>query len=193
MKKRLTSVLFVLGILLVLVSALLAGWSALSENRAEKERETILTQLRLLIPEPHNGGPDGRSDPTLPRLSLEGTDFVGIVEVPLFETALPVGASWGEDAVAKYPCRYWGNPYEKSLILGGSDGAGQFDFMKNITEGDSVFFTDVTGLRFSYTVSQIFLTGDVSFEALSAAEGDLILFARNTYSLDYTVVCCKLF
>ena len=192
MSKKWTSALLILGILLVLASALFAGWSLFSQSRAEQNREIILTQLQSLMPTPRNGAPDGRSDPALPRLALEGADFVGIVELPLFQTVLPVGADWSEDTVSEYPCRYWGNPYEKSLILGGSDGAGQFDFMKSITEGDAVFFTDVTGLRFSYTVSRIFFTEDVSFEALSSAEGDLILFARNTYSLDYTVVCCTL-
>lgn len=192
MSKKWTTALLILGILLILTSALFAGWSVFSQNRAAQNREAILTRMRSLMPPSRNGGPDGRSDPTLPRLSLEEGDFVGIVELPLFQRVLPVGANWSEETVSEYPCRYWGNPYEKSLILGGSDGTGQFDFMKSITEGDAVFFTDVTGLRFSYTVSQIFLTGDVSFEALSAAEGDLILFARNTYSLDYTVVCCSL-
>ena len=192
MRRKITAILLILGILLILASALWVIGSVISQSRAEENREAILTQLRSLMPEPRRGAPDGRSEPSLPRLSVEGTDFVGILEVTRFDTDLPVGASWDVDAAEKYPCCYWGNPYEGSLMIGGSDGDGQFDFMNQITEGDSVFFTDVTGLRFFYQVSEIHVSDGVSFDVLSALDADLIFFARNTYSLDYTVVCCEL-
>ncbi|MBP3299896.1 MAG: hypothetical protein J6M34_00125 [Clostridia bacterium] len=192
MRRKITTVFLIFGVLLILLSALWMVGSTLAQDRAAQERGEILEQMRLLMPAPRKGAPDGRSDVSLPRLSLEGDDFVGILEVPRFETDLPVCATWDADAVVDFPRCYWGNPYDGSLMIGGSDGRGQFDFMNEITEGDSVFFTDVTGLRFYYRVSEIRLADGVSFEALSVLDADLIFFARNTYSLDYTVVCCTL-
>ena len=88
--------------------------------------------------------------------------------------------------------RFSGSMYSGSLIIGGSDNPGQLDFMKLITGGDTVYLTDMTGGRYSYTVTEILKTTDVSHDNLAAGDAALVLFVRNTYGFDYTVVRCAL-
>ena len=86
-----------------------------------------------------------------------------------------------------------GSVYDKSLILGGCDNQGQLDFMKAISISDYVYFIDTMGARYTYVVTDIEITDDVSTTNLKSKNADMVFFAGNTYSMDYTVVRCKLY
>ncbi|MBQ8287930.1 MAG: hypothetical protein IJX76_04065 [Clostridia bacterium] len=92
------------------------------------------------------------------RVEVDGLNFCGIIEIPEYNRELPVYASWESDRVSHYPCRYTGSIYQNGLVIGGSDNSGQLDFMKRIVNDDTVCFTDMTGLRCSYTVTSIVRT-----------------------------------
>lgn len=192
MSKKISLLLTVTGILLIILSAGLVFFSAHSQNTAIKENERFVSVLYSLMPEVADGVIDDRVNKDMPLLQVDGTDFAGIIEVPTYNRTLPIRASWDKSKVSSLPCRYSGSIYDKNLIIGGSDNSGQFDFMKQITVSDTVFITDVTGARFTYQVTDIKLTRDVSSESLEVTDADLIFFARNTYSLDYTVVICHI-
>ena len=81
----------------------------------------------------------------MPVLSLEGTDFMGILEFPLYDSVLPVSADWGNPL--RYPHRLSGSIYDSSLQIGGTSQAGQYDFYRQVSVGDSLFFTDMEGNR----------------------------------------------
>lgn len=180
------------GILLVLaaVALLIATRVAIPKNQSNAK--SIVSRLTELMPERVDGYPDGKGDKVMPCIELDGTDFVGIIEIPLYDAALPLCNVWEGADVDKYPHRYTGSLYDNSLVLGGSDNEGQFDFMKLISNGDSVYVTDMTGVRYSFSVCDIEKTDDVSYNNLLNQDCDLTFFARNTYGFDYTVVKCKL-
>lgn len=134
--------------------------------------------------------PDDRIDVTMPMTEVDGLNFAGIIELPAYEALLPVYGTWDKNKVSDFPCRYMGSMYDGSLIIGGSDNVGQFDFMKVITDGDFVYVTDMTGARYAYVVTEIKKSKDASTDNLISKNADLVLFARNTYAFDYTIVRC---
>ena len=190
--KKFTLILICVGIALIMVAVGLVLFSHFGGKMAQTNAKEIVSKMYSLMPNVKNGAPDNRSNVTMPMLEIDGEDFVGIIEVPNFSKTLPIYSKWNASKVTKYPCRYMGSMYDGSLIIGGCDNDGQFDFVKEISNGDTVLVTDTTGLRFKYTVTDINRTKDVSTENLTSQEADLILFARNTYSLDYTVIYCSL-
>ena len=190
MRKR-TQIPLILGILLILLAVLAVFGTQVFQKQAAEKADVLYTQLLALMPEVQDTAPDGRTDPAMPLLEVEGTDFAGVMELPAYGTTLPLCAHWNPAAVARYPCRYTGSLYDNSLIIGGSDAPGQLDFTKTVTNGDTVYVTDTTGGRYRFTVTAIEKTKDVSAENLSR-DADLTLFARNTYNLDYTVIRCSL-
>ena len=149
-------------------------------------------KLYSLMPEPYDSFPDNRTSPAMPMVEIDGRNYIGILEIPAYGTSLPIGSQWDSGTVSEYPCRYLGSTYDSSLIIGGSDNKGQLDFVKKISNEDLITVTDTTGQRFTYKVTDIRRTKDVSTENLTSKEADLVLFARNTYSLDYTVIRCTL-
>ena len=188
--KKFTVILTCIGVMLILAAVGLMLFSHLGGKNAQTNAKEIVNKMYTLMPDVKNSAPDGRSNVNMPMLEIDGADFVGIIEAS--ENTLPIYCKWDSSEVTKYPCRYTGSMHDGSLIIGGSDNKGQFDFVKTISNGESIFITDTTGLRFRYTVTDINRTKDVSTEYLSSQDADLILFARNTYSLDYTVILCDL-
>jgi len=181
--------LLISGILMVLCSLGIFLYMQIQQNRADEQTQVYLQQMQKSMPEVKDAFIDERNNKDMPVLEVAGNDFVGILEVPLYEVSFPIGSRWQEGELIDYPCRFWGSVYDGSMIIGGSERKGQMAFMKDISIGDEVFVTDMTGARYLYTVSWIEKTKDVSIEYL---ENDgLTIFARNPYGFDYTVVRCR--
>lgn len=181
-----------LGILLIAASASTVIFGYIAQNKAAEGVKQTVTEIFSLIPDQRTGVPDDRHNTEMPAMELGGTDFAGVVEVPLYNTVLPLGSTWDKYDTSKHPCIYTGSIYDSTLVIGGSQNPGQFDFMRWITGGDLVSVTDMTGLQFTYLVSDVQKTKDVTYENLTSQEADLVLFARDSYSLYYTLVLCRL-
>lgn len=191
--RRTVGVGAVIGAVLVIASVGILVASQVAEHRYADNAKVLVSELRSLMPEIKSGVPDDRVNTAMPMLEVDGENFVGILEIPLYETALPIYAAWDTAAVSAYPCRYTGSMYDGSLIIGGKDADGQLSCMRTISDGDAVYITDVTGIRYTYTVTSVLKTKDVSTENLTAENAELVLFVRNAYALDYTVVRCALY
>lgn len=189
-RNKFTLIIAVLGVVLILFGVGTLGVSRINQSKAtENASETVLA-LRSLMPEIKSAVSCERYNYTMPMLEINGDNFIGIIEIPLYDTCLPVCGVWSKSDINKYPCRFTGSTYDGSLVIGGSDNKGQFDFMKLISIGDAVYITDTSGNRFGYTVADIVITDDVSAENLCSAEHELTFYARNTYNLKYTIVRC---
>ncbi len=187
---KLTLALMILGILLIVAAAAAVSVSAVIGNKAARDAYTTANRLFSLMPEVKNAAADDRIDMTMPTVSIDGADFCGVVEIPKYNATLPVYASWNKARLSLYPCRYMGSIYDGSLVIGGGDAAGQFDFMKSISSSDTVYVTDMTGMRYSYSIRDVKLTDDASTDTLTEDGAELVLFARNSYGGGYTVVLC---
>ena len=169
-----------------LVTLLFWQWNIHASAKAAKE---YVHTLRTLIPEPQGAVPEARRDNSMPVLSLEGEDYIGILEFPAFGSALPVGANWGNSS--RYPCRFSGSVYDRSIRIGATTQAGQYDFYREISVGDTLYFTDMTGNRYSYVVADIRYTRHASGEIPDSRKADLTLFIQNVYAFEYIQIYCN--
>lgn len=174
--------------LLISATALLLIWQ-LNIHTSEQKAAEYVKVIRELIPEPQGAVPEERRDNTMSALSIDKTDFVGILEFPRYESALPVSADWGKPS--KHPCLFGGSIYDGTIQIGGTSQTGQYDFYRDISVGDSVFFTDMEGNRFSYTVSDIRYEKNAEQSTLQKNDADLTLFIKNVYAFEYIVIYCN--
>ena len=176
------------GIGLLVISAVgLIVWQWGIGTAAQKA-EAYTKTLQSLIPNPQGAVLEERRDNTMAVLSVEGTDFVGILEIPKYSSALPVCGDWGE--VTKYPCRLGGSVYDRTIQIGGTTQKGQYDFYREISVGDAVFFTDMEGNRYGYTVSDIRYEKHADQAALERKDAALTLFVKNVYAFEYVIIFC---
>ena len=181
-------ILIIIGVcLLAAAIALLFAWQWNIHTSEQKAKEYV-NVIRELIPEPQGAVPEERRDNTMSTLSIDEIDFVGILELPRFESVLPVCAEWGKPA--KCPCRFSGSVYDQTMQIGGTSQKGQYDFYRDISVGDGVFFTDMEGNRFSYTVTDIRYEKNADQSTLQRKDASLTLFVKNVYAFEYIIIYC---
>ena len=191
-KKRKRSPLILSGILLVVVSlGLLLAVQVRLYDGAEHCRQ-ILAQMEQVLPEATPGTPAVGTDPTMPVLELEGRNYVAIVDVPDFSLTLPVADQWDGAQAYLSPARFFGSAYDGTLVIGGVDDLQQFGFCDRIDTGAVIRVTDMTGSRFTYTVSAVERSDHAEEQWLTEADWDLTLFCHDMYALEYVAVRCRL-
>ena len=174
--------------LVVAAAALLISWQWGIGSSSEKAAAYTET-LRTLMPEPQGAVLEERSDNTMAVVSLDDADFVGILQMPRYGSALPVCADWGRPS--RYPCVFGGSIYDGSLAIGAAAQKGQYDFYREISVGDSLYFTDMEGNRYAFEVTDLRYEKHADQDALSRREAALVLFIKNVYGIEYIIVYCS--
>ena len=175
--------------LLVGAVVILALWRWGISNSAI-QAENRVNILRTLIPEPVDAVLEGRRDNTMSVLSVDGIDFVGIIEMPRYNSALPVGAAWGRSS--EYPCRFSGSVYDGTMQIGATTQKGQYDFYRELSVGDTVVYTDMEGNRYTFAVTSLRYEKHVDQATLQREDAPLTLFIKNIYSFEYLIVFCDI-
>ncbi len=185
---RMRKICILAGVCLLIVAlGVLIFWQWSIHTSADKA-EYYVNTLRALMPEPQGAVPEERRDNTMSTLSIDGVDFVGLLEIPRYGSALPVCADWG--ALSKYPCRFYGSIYDRTMQIGGTSQEGQYDFYREISVGDAIYFTDIEGNRYAYTVTDVRYEKSADQAALQREESALTLFIKNVYAFEYIIIFC---
>ena len=175
--------------LLATAGVILIFWQW-SIHTSRQQAQDYVQTLRTLIPEPQNVALEERSDNTMSVLSLDGTDFIGILEIPRYDSALPVCADWGN--TTRYPRCLSGSIYDGSIQIGGTSQAAQYDFYRELSVGDLLFFTDMEGNRYTLEISDLRYKKHADQIALQSCDAALTLFIKNVYAFEYLIVFCDI-
>ena len=188
-KSFISKICVLAGISLLVIGILALLFWQWNINSSIQKSETYVETLRTLIPEPQGAIPEERRDNSMSVLSIDGADFVGIIEMPRYDSALPVGADWGH--LTKYPCRFNGSIYDGTMQIGATSQKGQYDFYREISVGDTVIFTDAEGNRYTYAVTNLRYEKHADQSALNREESALTLFIKNVYDFEYLIISCN--
>ena len=187
-KARIQKLCVLAGVCLLAVAiGVLIFWQWSIHTSAEKA-EYYVNTLRTLLPETQGAVLEERRDNTMSTLCVDGTDFVGLLEIPRYDSVLPVCADWGTPS--KYPCQFYGSIYDRTMQIGGTSQKGQYDFYREISVGDAVCFTDMEGNRYTYSVTDVRHEKSADQAALEKKDASLTLFIKNIYALEYIIVFC---
>lgn len=188
--KKLVDRLFIwVGIGLLVVAAVAMFLWQRGIQTSQPRAEALVQTIQARIPQPQSAMPEARRDNTMSVLPIDGADFLGILELPAYGSALPVCAAWGD--IGKYPCRLSGSVYDRSLQIGATSQEGQYAFYRELSVGDAVYFTDVEGNRFSYEITDIRHESTADQAALTRKDAALTLFIQNLYGFEYIVIFCS--
>ena len=186
---RFPVIILLAGVLLIAAVVIYFSVNAIESAKARKQNEQILDRINTFIPEPHQGIVEEGRDNFMPVLSIDGTDYIGIITVPAYNTELPVASVWNEKNSKRLITRYFGTLQEGNLVLGADNAYGLFDFSKEITKDDRIFFTDMEGIIYSYVVEDVIHTRNISEENLTY--DGLTIFIRSKASSNCIVVYCR--
>lgn len=116
----------------------------------------------------------------MPVAEVDGNLYIGLLEIPDKNLALPVMADWDYEKLKIAPCCYSGSYYEHNLVIAGHNYARHFSPIKWLEPGSDVYFTTVTGNVYHYTVDCIENLQPGAVEAMKSGSWDLTLFTCTT-------------
>lgn len=116
-------------------------------------------------------------------------DMAGTLQIPALGLELPVLKEWNYDLLQLAPCRYSGSMETGDLILMGHDYDSHFGRLKNLTEGDTILFTEES-TPVPFTVEKIETLKKTELEALTSSEYPLSLFTCTPSGQSRLVIRC---
>ena len=196
-----------LGLQLLAAALFLTVWNMNQANEAGDQAEAIVQELSTQIVqrrEPEDIQPPTAEtlDPNqpdyvrfpnmeMPTTRLNGYDYIGVLEIPMLQLELPVMSTWDYTRLRIAPCRYQGSAYLNNMILCAHNYTTHFGQIKNLSLGDSVYFTDADGNVFAYQVAAIETLAPTAVEEMEAGEWDLTLFTCTIGGSTRVTVRCE--
>lgn len=209
MRNKKGTILITLGVLLILAALSLTIYNVYDERRAGELAEAAAVQILEEIPEQTMESremsaailtdPDEMEIPDyilnpdmdMPVKVIDGWEYIGVLEIPVYDLVLPVISEWSYPALKVSPCRYAGSAYQDNLVIAGHNYRTHFSKVKNIAEGEPVRFTDMDGNVFEYeVVVREVLTPD-AVEDMIGGDWDLTLFTCTYDGQNRVAVRCE--
>lgn len=146
-KNKFGILLMIIGLLLIAGSITLLTFNMIEERRADKNAVFVTEQLELLEDEMLDKNEDKNY------LMLDGEKYIGIIEIPSINIKLPVQSSCSLQQLRQSPCRYDGNLNDGTLIICAHNYRSHFGYLKDVSIGSKVYFTDVNKHIYTFEVS----------------------------------------
>lgn len=193
--KRKGIILITTGAILLLAAVALVVWNMIDNRQSEKRAQNALSAILEEIPEPHYTTVTTTTTyhedlfeqyetttTTVPEddyITVDGTEYIGIIEVPSQGIQLPVIRNWSKSSLRIAPCRYVGCAKEGTLVIAGHNYTSHFGRLFSVHSGDLITFTDVNGLVYQYEIVYTDTIQGNDIESMLArddGEWDLTLF-----------------
>ncbi|WP_297958468.1 sortase [uncultured Ruminococcus sp.] len=172
MKKRIWILPLLTGILLLCGAVGLVAYNMYQSNAAFEKSQEVMTELRQLIPEPsaYTGtaaaGTEPPSDdlfaqyeepttappPEMHNVTVDGENYCGYITLPTLGLELPVMSGWSYERLRTSPCRYSGTVEGRDMIIAAHNYNSHFGRIKELSQGDEIWFTDADGIQYCYRV-----------------------------------------
>ena len=181
-RRKGTKILLTLGIILVLAAGGFYGYKVVYGMMAAGQAEKVMDRMTELVPQYEDGdaAATGRGEDPLPMVEIDGTSFVGYIEIPEQSIKVPVASADSDGS--KFAFQDSGSPVKGRFKIGGRDQKGAFSTIDEIKPGERITFVDVNGIRYDYQV-----TGMGSVKEWEGVDHDLILYRGISRNIQFAV------
>lgn len=210
MPKKAGIAIVTLGAVLIVSALLLFLYNQREADMAGQEAESLMSDLESWMQgrntEPVTETTGESTDPaateetetTEPTLELEmpvvrinGYAYVGYVEIPVLELKLPVLSEWNYDRLQIAPCRQHGSSRTDDLVIAAHNYSTHFGRLKELSEGDTVIFTDMDGIVNSYSIAKIDTVDPYDVDSVLNSDFDLVLYTCTVGGKTRVTVFCN--
>lgn len=157
------------------------------EQAADHTRQVRTTFVEEILPEtplPQDTATE------IQKVEIQGEEYIGLLEIPSLELSLPVGEELTDQALRLSVCRYSGSYLDDDMIIGGHNYRCHFGPLSRIKAGDSLYFTDIGGVRYEYQVAGVEQIPGNEAQRLPWDQPGLTLFTCDYTGNERLVVRC---
>lgn len=191
MKKRVWTVVTVLGILFLVGAAGLTLWNFNTDQAAAEESRSLLTELAEAIPEVE-AQPVFPMENGMPVVEVEGQNYMGAINFPDLDRELPVLASYELEKLKTAPAVYHGTPQTGDLVICAHNYRSHFGPLQRLPIGAQVLLKAVDGNLYEYQVAATEVVSPFAVADVTSGEWDLTLFTCTLGGRTRYVVRCDL-
>ena len=123
-------------------------------------------------------------------VEMDGYAYIGYLHIPALELELPVMSSWSDAQLKIAPCRYSGSVRSGDLVILAHNYSTLFGRIKELSEADRVFFTDMDGITYEYAVAAKDILASTAVEEMTAGTYDLVLFTCTVGGTNRVAIFC---
>lgn len=181
------------GLLLLAAALFLTVYNLRSDAAAGETSAAALETLTARIPEEPGPNlpalPSGESleeayipdyvlnpEMEMPSEEIDGQLYIGVLRIPSLSLELPVIGEWSYPRLNIAPCRYTGSVYLDNMVIAAHNYFTHFGYLKNLSPGDEITFTDLDGNVFRYRVAELEILEPYAVEEMTGSGWDLSLF-----------------
>lgn len=126
----------------------------------------------------------------MPTVNIDGYDYIGYIGFDSLDIQMPVMSDWDYSRLKISPCRYSGSMEEHNLVVAGHNYRNGFRMLKQLEEGDYLYFMTMNGVIHRYQVGAIEVIESTGIDEMINSRWDLSLYTC-TYegTMRYTVRC----
>ena len=184
------------GLVLILSALALTAYNLWDMERAAESAVEVLLELtpRIPAPVPAQPYPVGAPRPAesapeteipdyilapkmdMPEQTVNGTAYIGTLEIPALGLRLPVASSWDYKLLKTSPCRYSGSVYTNDLVIAAHNYRSHFGQLTSLSVDSEILFTDVDGNMFRYAIAEFETLEPTAIEEMTSGAPGLTLF-----------------
>lgn len=192
-KNIIANILIVIGSVCIIGALILAILNEYENKAFQNESRNIVQQI---IENTHSDevedleSSDEDEHYDMPVINIDGYDYIGYLDFDVLEEEMPVMSEWDYKRLKMSSCRYSGSLATHDLVIAGHNYRNGFRLLKQLKEGDYVYFTALTGKVYVYQVDAIEVIEPTGIEEMVNSQWDLSLYTC-TYEgqMRYTVRC----
>lgn len=200
--KNKSNTMILLGLLLIAAALLLCGANFAEAARAGQTAANAAISLTEQIPPAASYTPGSNTEPEIPdyllnpdmpmpTITLDGTDYTGILSIAALNLELPVISTCSYANLKIAPCCYAGSAYTDNLVIAGHNYAAHFGRLKNLHIGDSISFTDTDGNLFCYQVADMEVLASTAIDEMTSSDWALTLFTCTVGGQNRIAIRCQ--
>ena len=198
MPKKAGAIFVILGAVLILSALLLFLYNKQEDRNAGQEAELTLVQIQSSIqnakqetaPEPTDATeetepseeteestePTEPLSPEMPKVVINGNEYIGYLSILDLELELPVMADWTYAKLQVAPCRQFGSSRTDDLVIAAHNYASHFGTLKDLKDGAQITFTDMDGIVVTYSMVLLQTIHPGAIDAVQYSGHDLVLY-----------------
>ena len=186
MRKKLGIMLMIIGLAAVLASVGLLLYNRGEDRRAKENAEAVMPQIHDIIaqgkpeathsPEDAPAAQQPQTVPEMTEVIIGGHAYIGYLYLPTLDRELPVMSEMSYAKLNLAPCRQQGTVLGGDLVISAHNYSYHFGSLDKLKIGDSLSFTDIDGIRYSYTVEELLTVKPTEVEAVMESGYDMVLY-----------------
>ena len=213
-------VCLIMGAVLIISALLLFAYNQAEDRRAGEEASAAVTELQTLLaakteismeePEPEAAETAAEetevveeetvpeeetvTEPEAVKMTVEqiaGRGYVGILEIPSLGLILPVLDDCTDANLKSAPCRYYGSIAEDNLVIAGHNYKQHFGYLPNVRRGDTVTFTDMDGIVYTYEVGVVETLAANAVNEMNESDWEMSLYTCTYSGNERITVRCR--